>query len=236
MGFFDFIADLPHYRDHSAPVPRMNKRFEALIAPFQADIKGARVLDLASHDGRWCYAFAGAGAASVVGIEGRQELVDKFADYPDAALREKVELRVGDLFEGMERAIKNGETYDVVGVFGILYHVMDHFRLFQLVRKLQPKLVIVDSEFMLRSAPIMMLRTEDTSNILNAIPQYEGQERAIKAVPSFNAMEHIAYGLAYDTEWVDWDARPENDRVGVSDYYREKDMRRGTCVLRPITD
>ena len=126
----------------------MNKRFDALIAPFKDDIEGARVLDLASHDGRWCYAFAGAGAASVVGIEGRQEMVDKFGDYPDAALRDKIELRVGDLFEGMEAAIKNGETYDVVGVFGILYHVMDHFRLFQLVRKLQPKLVIVDSEFM----------------------------------------------------------------------------------------
>ena len=80
MGFFDFIADLPHYQDHSAPVPRMNKRFEALIEPNKDVVSGAKVLDLASHDGRWCYAFAGAGAASVVGIEGRQEMVDKFPD------------------------------------------------------------------------------------------------------------------------------------------------------------
>ena len=235
MGFFDFIADLPHYHDHTAPVQRMNKRHEALIAPFAGDINGARVLDLASHDGRWCYAFAGAGAASVVGIEGRQEMVDKFADYPDEGLKARIELRVGDLFEGMEAAISAGETYDVVGVFGILYHVMDHFRLFQLVRKLQPKLVIVDSEFMLRPAPMMMLKTERTSNVLNAIPQYEGQERAIKAVPSFAAMERIAEALGFATEWVDWDARAEDDRRGVSDYYREKDMRRGTCALRPMS-
>ncbi|PVA07064.1 class I SAM-dependent methyltransferase [Thalassorhabdomicrobium marinisediminis] len=234
MGFFDFIADLPHYRDHSAPVARMNKRFEALIAPFADEISGARVLDLASHDGRWCYAFAGAGAASVVGLEGRQEMVDKFADYPDAALKSKVELRVGDLFEGMEAAIARGESYDVVGVFGILYHVMDHFRLFQLVRKLNPRLVIVDSEFMLRPAPMMMLKTERTSNVLNAIPQYDGQERAIKAVPSFKAMNWIAEALGYQTEWIDWNARAEDDRRGVSDYYREKEMRRGTCALRPI--
>lgn len=234
MGFFDFIADLPHYHDHTAPVPRMNKRFEALIDPFADEIKGARVLDLASHDGRWCYAFAGAGAASVVGIEGRQEMVDKFVDYPDAALKEKITLRVGDLYDGMEQAIKDGETYDVIGVFGILYHVMDHFRLFQLVRKLQPKLVIVDSEFMLRPAPMMMLKTERTSNVLNAIPQYDGQERAIKAVPSFKAMEKIAEALAFDCTWVDWEARAKDNRRGVSDYYREKDMRRGTCALRPL--
>jgi len=234
LGFFDFIADLPHYHDHSAPVPRMNRRFEVLIEPHKDEINGARVLDLASHDGRWCYAFAGAGAASVVGIEGRQEMVDKFVDYPDEDLKAKIELRVGDLYDGMEAAIANGETYDVIGVFGILYHLMDHFRLFQLVRRLKPKLVIVDSEFMLRPAPIMMLVTERTSNVLNAIPQYEGQERAIKAVPSFKAMERMAEALAFDCEWHDWDARDKYDRRGVSDYYREKDMRRGTCVLRPM--
>lgn len=211
----------------------MNRRFHALIDPYRGDIEGAKVLDLASHDGRWCYAFAGAGAASVVGIEGRQDMIDKFVDYPDADLRAKVELRTGDLFDGMEAAIENGETYEVVGVFGILYHVMDHFRLFQLVRKLQPKLVIVDSEFMLRPAPIMMLRTEDTSNVLNAIPQFEGQERAIKAVPSFKAMEFIATSLGFETTWTDWDARAKDDRRGVGDYYRTQDMRRGTCALRP---
>lgn len=212
----------------------MNKRYDALIAPFGADISDARVLDLASHDGRWCYAFAGTGAASVVGIEGRSEMIAKFADYPDETLKSKVTLREGDLFEGMEAAIAAGETYDVVGVFGILYHVMDHFRMFQLIRRLQPKLVIVDSEFMLRSAPMMMLKTERTSNVLNAIPQYEGQERAIKAVPSFKAMERMAEALAFSCEWVDWNARAEDDRRGVSDYYRPEDMRRGTCALRPM--
>ncbi|MDC1228927.1 class I SAM-dependent methyltransferase [Octadecabacter sp.] len=196
MGFFDFIADLPHYQDHSAPVPRMNKRFEALIEPNKDVISGAKVLDRASHDGRWCYAFAGAGAASVVGIEGRQEMVDKFTDYPDAALRDKIELRVGDLYDGMEAAVAKGETYDVIGIFGILYDLTDHFRLFQLVRRLKPKLVIVDSEFMLRPAPIMMLVSERTSNVLNAIPQYDRQDAPSKQCPA------SAPWIAWPKRWI----------------------------------
>ncbi|SLN60441.1 class I SAM-dependent methyltransferase [Pseudooctadecabacter jejudonensis] len=234
MSFFDFIEDLPYYQDVDVSVPRMNARYEALIAPHAEAINGARVLDLAAHDGRWSYAFAGAGAAEVVGIEGRQEMVDKFADFPDAPFKDRIDLRVGDIYDGMEAEIAKGETYDIVAVFGILYHLMDHFRLFQLIRKLQPKMVIVDSEFMLRPGPIMMLITERTSNVLNAIPQYEGQERAIKAVCSFRAMEDMAQALAYEIEWFDWDARDEDARVGLSDYYRPKDKRRGTCVLRPF--
>jgi 2-polyprenyl-3-methyl-5-hydroxy-6-metoxy-1,4-benzoquinol methylase len=134
----------------------MNKCHDALIAPFAPEISGSRVLDLASHDGRWSYAFAGAGAASVVGIEGRQEMVDMFDDFPDEALKSKVELRVWNIYDGLEAATANGETYDVVAVFGILYHLMDHFRLFLLIRKLKPKLIIVDSEFMRRPASMMM--------------------------------------------------------------------------------
>jgi hypothetical protein len=30
----------------------------------------------------------------------------------------------------LDATIANGETYDVVAVFGILYHLMDHYRLF----------------------------------------------------------------------------------------------------------
>ena len=43
----------------------------------------------------------------------------------------------------------------MIGIFGILYHIMDHFSLFQLLRELKPRLVIVDSEFVMRdNAPI----------------------------------------------------------------------------------
>ena len=72
-------------------------------------------------------------------------MVEMFDDFPDEALKSKVELRFGDIYVELGAAITNGVTYDVVAVFGILYHLMDHFWLFLLIRKLKPKLIIVDS-------------------------------------------------------------------------------------------
>ncbi len=232
-GFFDFVEGLAHYDGLNQPVARLNKRHGFIIDAFKDEINGARVLDLASHDGRWCYAFAGAGAASVLGIEARQELVDEYAQYPETDFKSRVTLRCNDLFDGMEAESKAGQTYDVIGVLGILYHVMDHFRLFQLARKLKPKLIIVDSEFMLRDAPMIQLVKERTDNILNAAPQIAGQEVAIKGVPSFAAMEVIAEALGYDTIWSDWNSLPTYNREGVGDYYRPAKMRRATCALVP---
>lgn len=234
MGFFDFIADMEAYRNHNQPVARLNARHAMIVQPFAKDIRDARVLDLAAHDGRWSYALAGAGARQVVGVEARQELIDIFPSFPDADLRAKIELRCNDLYDELDAEAKRGETYDVVAVFGILYHLMDHFRLFQSIRKLKPGLVIVDSEFMRRPGPMIQLVKERTDNVLNAAPQIEGQEVAVKGVPSFKAMEVMAEVLNYRIDWVDWDAVPEENRKGVMDYYRDKDMRRGTCALRPM--
>lgn len=234
MGFFDFLEGMAGYEDGPQPIARLNKRHARIVAPFAPEIAGARVLDLAAHDGRWSYALAAAGAAQVVGVEGRQNLIDRFAAYPDATLRAKVDLRRNDIFAEMEADAARGARYDVVAVFGILYHVMDHFRLFQLIRRLSPRLVIVDSEFMTRPAPMIQLVRERTDNVLNAIPQVEGQEIAIKGVPSYAAMEAIAEALGYGVTWIDWQDLPEGSRMGVRDYFRTTNMCRASCVLRPL--
>jgi 2-polyprenyl-3-methyl-5-hydroxy-6-metoxy-1,4-benzoquinol methylase len=233
MAFFDFIADLEHYDGLTLPVERLNCRHRFLIDAYRDEIRGARVLDLAAHDGRWCYAFAGAGAESVVGIEGRGELIAKFESYPDADLRARVTLREADIYDGMDAAAAAGETYDVVGVLGILYHVMDHHRLFWSLRKLKPRLIIVDSEFILRPGPIVQLVREKTDNVLNAVASYPGQTVAVKGIPSHKALEVIADTLGYDVTWADWKSLPKDQRTGVGDYFRADRMRRDTCVLRP---
>ena len=54
-----FAEDYPRFMEVSELVPRperMNERYEALFAGNRDVFDGARVLDLASHDGRYSFA------------------------------------------------------------------------------------------------------------------------------------------------------------------------------------
>ncbi|SLN76022.1 class I SAM-dependent methyltransferase [Roseisalinus antarcticus] len=234
-GFFDFLTALPRYQDDATSVDRLNKRHGMLIAPLRDEIAGARVLDLAAHDGRWSHAFAEAGAREVIAVEGRAELVARYAHFPDPELRQKVDLRQGDIFDALEEMVRKGETFDVVGVLGIFYHIMDHFRLLRLVTQLKPRVVIVDSEFSLRPGPTITLAKEKTEKHLNAIEQVDGQEVAVIGIPSRAATALMAEVLGYQTEWLDWDRLKGPERKNLFDYYRPERKRRGTCLLRPAS-
>src|SRR5437773_4649551 len=59
----------------SAHTNRLNWRCEMLLSRNQDLIRGKRVLDLASHDGRFSYACLRLGARHVTGIEFQPELV-----------------------------------------------------------------------------------------------------------------------------------------------------------------
>ena len=145
-------------------------------------------------------------------------------------------MRVSDVFSGLEKAVAKGERYDVVAIFGLLYHIMDHFRLLSLVRSLGPKLIIVDSEFIKQQGALIRLVREKTDNPLNAAPQLEGQSVAIKGVPSRAAFALMAEALGYGCTWSDWGMLPVDQRGGVQDYYPtpDRNLRRGTCALRPL--
>lgn len=231
MGFFDFIADLPFYSETKNSEIRLNKRHELIVGPYRGELDGARVLDLGAHDGRWSYALAEAGAREVIGIEARPELIARFGHFPETDYKARVELRLGDIFAAMEEFVADGETFDVVAVLGIYYHIMDHFRLLQLVRLLGAKVAIIDSEFMLAQNPMIQLVFEKTETDLNAAPQIEGQERAIVGIPSFRAMSAMAEALDYDVIWSRAGELFGADRKGIQDYFRTERMRRAVCVL-----
>ena len=235
MGFFDFLASTERYAGRRAGIKRLDVRRDLIVTPFEDDIRGRRVLDLASHDGRWSYALAAAGASEVVGIEGRPELIETFAGFPDDDVRARVRFVEGDLFEQLEGMVAAGERFDVVAVYGIFYHVMDHYRLLRLIAKVRPQLVIIDSEWMIQRGPMIRVVLEDTRKILNAIPEDHRQVMAPKGIPSRTALELMATALGYRTEWVDWERLPRRRRQVVADYFRTPPSpnRRGTCALRP---
>ncbi len=233
MGAFDFVNRLAHYRVESHARERLNGRHAMLVAPFRPCIRGARVLDLGAHDGRWSYAFAAAGAAEVVGVEARAELVARFARFPDPDLRARVRLVVGEACVTTEQLAAAGERFDVVALFGLLYHLMDHYRLLRAIRALEPGLVIVDGTFLERPGPVVALVRERTDNPLNAVAALPDQQVTVKGVPSRRALEVMAETLGWTTRWLDWSRLPPERRKGLADYYRAGPTRRASCVLMP---
>ena len=82
---------------------RMNERYEAIFASNRDIFEGARVLDLASHDGRYSFAAMQTGAAHVTGIEARQSLIDRARDTFDfyGQNPETYRFICGDVFEAL---------------------------------------------------------------------------------------------------------------------------------------
>ena len=220
------------YNDHE--IQRLNNRHRFIVEKNAAAIAGARVLDLASHDGRWPYAFAKAGAREVIGIEGRQSLVDSFQKYPMGPEQKKIKLIVGDIAEQMERMVKASETFDIVAVLGFYYHTMEHYRILKLITQLKPKLMIFDSEFALADRPIITFDVERTVMGRNAIPDVAGQVMAPAGQISRKGFEVLAETLGYKVDWLDWEELPTAERSSVQDYYRPNNRRRCTCNVTPI--
>jgi hypothetical protein len=69
MDFFD-QCDRFYTTSHVGNWPvRLNTRYRAIIGGNEQHLRGRRVLDVASHDGRWSFAAVQAGCAHVTGIE-----------------------------------------------------------------------------------------------------------------------------------------------------------------------
>jgi len=229
MAFFDFLADLGYEPPN---VGRMNLRHRHIIEPHLQDLEGARVLDLGAHDGRWAHALAGAGAASVLGIEGRAELIEKYAEYPET-YRERVELIQGDFIVEMDRLITEGRTFDVIACLGVYYHTMQHYRMLLQMAALKPKLIVIDSLFEPGNRAVVLLTSELTSKRLNSIAQTEGQEKAPVGRVSIPALQMMSNSISFDLETVPWQVAVA-ERKPVMDYYAQgTDPIRRTVTLRP---
>lgn len=236
MGFFDFLADHPRYDATGGSIQRLNRRYRFLVKPYAAEIKGACVLDLASHDGRWSYALSAAGAKEVLGVEGREEMIAEYDAFPPGPVKDRVSFVHGDVYEVLPQLAAEGRRFDVVALYGLFYHVMDHYRLLKLIARFEPRLVIIDSEFCTSTDPVVRIAREKTDNRLNALAHVSGQRRAPVGFPSRSALEVMAATLGYGVEWADWSTVPVDRRHSVKSYFREAPAWkvRDTCALRPL--
>ncbi|MBN8947706.1 MAG: class I SAM-dependent methyltransferase [Rhodanobacter sp.] len=143
MGFFDGFARF-YTTSETSPYPdRLNSRHEAIIERNVGYLTGARVLDIASHDGRWSFAALQAGAAHVTGFEPRQELIDNaretFAHYGIEPSR--FTFKRGDVFD-----LIRGQKFDVVLCLGFFYHTVRQVELLDLIERTGAALVVIDTE------------------------------------------------------------------------------------------
>lgn len=191
----------------SASLRRLNMRHLALIEDNRDILAGARVLDIASHDGRWSLAALEAGAAHVTGIEARPELVENaretFARY--GADPSRYSFVTGDVFAALER--EHFEV-DVVQCFGFLYHTLRFPELFSRLRRLEPRYLVMDTRVHnSTSAVIKVVVNEASVQSHAATDDYTEGTKTLVGSPSPSALRRMlgVYGFTVEREY-DWAA------------------------------
>jgi hypothetical protein len=227
-----FFDDYPRFYDTSdtaATVGRLNLRYEAIFGDNRDLFDGARVLDIASHDGRWSLAALACGAKSVIGIEGKPDLADKaaanLAHYgygPDRA-----QFVTGNVHEILAT---QGFEVDVVLCLGFLYHTMRYNELMHGIRKANPSHVIIDTQArrMVGNLPVVYLMNEGTDYEGNAIADESSRgSTVLTGRPNLAAVRTMltSYGFAVE-RLSDWRGifRDNPDMRGCGDYAKQRRM------------
>jgi hypothetical protein len=186
----------------------MNERYEALFASNRDIFDGARVLDLASHDGRYSFAALKTGAAHVTGVEVRESLVQRaqetFAFYGQDP--ETYRFVCGDVFEVLAR---EEFEVDVVLCLGYLYHTYRHTELMYRLHGLAPKHLIVDTMVAPGTRRTLRVVPERSSEaVISAAQDAYSVGRVLVAWPSVPALQLLlaAYGFEIESRY-DWKSR-----------------------------
>jgi hypothetical protein len=223
-----FAEDYPRFTEVSDLPPRperMNERYEALFASNRDIFDGARVLDLASHDGRYSFAALKTGAAHVTGVEVRESLIDKaqetFAFYGQDP--ETYRFVCGDVFEVLAR---ERFDVDVVLCLGFLYHTYRHTELMYRLHDLAPKHLIVDTMVVPGTRPILrVFRESSIEDIRSAAQDAYSVGRVLVARPTVRALQLLlaAYGFEIESMY-DWKSRLAGQPPipGLTGYAKEK--------------
>jgi Methyltransferase domain len=209
-----FFDDYPLFYETSetaSSATRLNLRHQAMIEANRDILEGARVLDLASHDGRWSFAALKAGAAHVIGLEARRQLVDNanktFAEY--GVPTDRFQFIQGDMFRVLSQ---RDFDVDVVMCLGFIYHTLRYGELFRGILDAKPEHCILDTKVILGDEPLVRLNVNRTGVQSNAArDQVSHGRRAVAGWPTVNALKLILDVYDFDVEeQYDWPALLES--------------------------
>lgn len=205
---------------------RLGIRHRAIFESNAAIFRDAKVLDIASHDGRWTIAAIKMGAAFTTGIEVRPEMIrhaeENFAEYdiPHHAYR----FINDDVFD----VLKDGESHrieaDVVMCLGFIYHTLRYQDLFTGIRALNPKYLLIDTAVILADRPFVRLKLEDTTKEAAGADHTFGlQGHMITGQPSASALELLVTAHGFKVlekfDWPNFLDRDYPDEESVQSYY-----------------
>lgn len=183
-----------------AALERLNLRYGMIIEHHKDRIKGARILDFGSYDGRWTFAAIEAGAAYVKGIEINQDFVDHASQNMEelGVESDKYDFVVSDLL-AMLKTIEPG-TFDGIICAGIYYHITYHVELMKEMERLDVDWIIMDSSVEIEEKPIV---------------KWSLSPYGLEGTPSLSAIKMIAEQNGFDYEDI---ALTPNESTGMWDY------------------
>jgi Methyltransferase domain len=204
---------------------RLEYRYRALIERNRKLIHGQRVLDLGSHDGRWMLAALDAGARHAVGIEGRQELVDRarltFREY--RVPEDRYELIVGDCLTRLAELDRG--AFDTVFCFGFLYHTLHQYDLLDAITALEPSTLLIDSRVVPIDEAAIFLAFNNPRLEGAAIARVPEESEVLVGVPTTLALLLMLDHLGWRAEVLETLPPVTPEGEGVRDY----------CEARRIT-
>ncbi|MEZ0579723.1 class I SAM-dependent methyltransferase [Nocardioides sp. MH1] len=203
-----FFDDYPAFctpGSTAASPRRLNLRHQAMIEANRDVLAGARVLDLASHDGRWTFAAHKAGARHVTGIEARPELVESarsnFASY--RVPEDQYRFVQGDLFAALRQ---EHFDVDVVLCLGFIYHTLRYGELFSAIAATGASYCILDTKVLVHDEPMISLMSNRTGRQANAADDEHSRDGlTLAGYPSPAALDLMLDVYGYDVEErFDW--------------------------------
>jgi protein-L-isoaspartate O-methyltransferase len=204
-----FFDDHPEFLETSttaASLGRLNLRHLAIIDHHRDVLAGARVLDIASHDGRWTFAALEAGAAHVTGIEGRPELVENALRTLEAKGidRSRYDFHVGDVHDVLTNGVG---PMDVVMCLGFLYHTLRYPELLAGIRATGARHIIVDSKVSANTSRAVVRLVSNPGEIQSMAVEdrFSHNGKSLVGVPNPRALRQMLRMYGYQvTDESDW--------------------------------
>lgn len=208
---------------------RLNKRHKAIFETVPTLFEAKRVLDIASHDGRWSLAALQAGASDVVGIEARAHLIDSANENLQHYQCDSKRFRFiqDDIFHWLRNT---DERFDAVLCLGFFYHTYRHPEIMSLIKRCKPRVLILDTMVYKAEGMVCLISRETADEEANAaLDECSFQNMSYVAWPTPDLLRNYLTTYGFSFIEVDWSSliSADNNTDGVEDY---ADGKRATFI------